>query len=390
MQKKITKSLIDATAPGTSDTFLWDTEVRGFGVRIQPSGSKTFMVRYRTQDGTQRKQKLGRTSDITPDKARDLARKVFTAVAEGKDPLAERRAELNTPLITDLAERFMKEHSRPFKKPNSQRNDEKNWTLYVVPALGERRVKDITKADILALHGSLSDKRASANQVLALLSKAMNLAEDWGWRPALSNPCHRVRRYALKKHDTVLTAAQIGRLHVTMNKMVEERRLTHEFASFIRLLQLTGCRKNEILAAESAWVDLEAGMLKLPDSKVGPRNIPLSETAKAIITTLSGKNLITGDRTMPQANVYRVWKRIKAEAELPAELRLHDLRHTAGSLSHKAGMTQKQIADLLGHSILATTDKYIHGQMGDAALTANALGSVIEAQWAKATQPAAA
>lgn len=384
---KITKSLIDKTSPEAKDVFLWDTEVRGFGVRIQPTGSKAYLVRYRTADGTQRKQKLGRTSDFPPEKARELARKVFTQVASGQDPLSDRRKDDQQPTMADLRVRYEREHAKPFKKASSQKLDDQNWRLYIIPALGTRRVDSITKADILTLHGSLSDKPAAANQSLALMSKAMNLAEDWEWRASNTNPCHRVKRYKLKKHDLILTYEQMGRLHKTMIKMVEERRLKPQFSAAIRLLQLTGCRKNEIMEAERAWIDRDKGLLRLPDSKVGPRDIPLSEHALEIMDELEGTYLIGGERGKSPKNVYRTWNRVKKEAELPMALRLHDLRHSAGSLAHMAGMTQSQIAELLGHSILATTEKYIHNHDGDAAKAANVLGAVITASW---TETAAA
>jgi integrase len=378
---KITKSLIDKTEPGAKDVFLWDDEVKGFGVRIQPTGSKAYIVRYRNEDGVQRKQKLGRTTDFDPGKARELARKVFTKVAEGKDPLEERRADKVSPTVADMRERYKKEHAMPFKKQASQNIDEQNWRLHIIPELGERRVSEITKADVVKLFGSLSEKPATGNQCVALLSKAMNLAEDWGWRKSNTNPCHRIKRYKLKKRDLILTYEQMRRLHTTMITMVDERRLEPAFASFIRLLQLTGCRKNEILQSEAAWIDREKRVLRLPDSKVGPRDIPLSDAALAIVDDLEGKFLIQGREGKHTQNVYRVWARVKKEAGLPAALRLHDLRHSAGSLAHMAGMTQSQIAELLGHSVLATTEKYIHNHDGDAAKAANVLGAVITASW---------
>lgn len=378
---KITKSLIDKTGPQDKDVLLWDDEVKGFGVRIQPSGSKTYLVRYRLQDGTQRKQKLGRTSDFPPDKARELARKVFTQVAEGKDPLKDRKKDVDAPTLADLEERYHREHAIPFKKESSQRTDKINWRLYIQPALGKKRVKDVNRADILSLFGSMSTKPAAGNQVLALLSHAMNMAEVWEWRPTNSNPCAKIKRYKLKKHDVVLTFQQMRRLNLTMARMVEDRELEQQFADFIRLLQLTGCRKNEILQSETAWVDQNQRVLKLPDSKVGPRDIPLSDAAMTIVARARGDLLVTGRGGRPMVNVYGKWQKIKERANLPPKLRLHDLRHSAGSLAHMAGMSQAQIAQLLGHNNLSTTAKYIHNHDGAAAQAANVLGAVITASW---------
>ena len=90
---KITKQLIEATKPTEKDVWLWDAELQGFGVRVQPSGRKTYVLRYRTRDAsrTQRKLTLCRCSDAPPDKARQLARDTFLSVAAGNDPAAERR-----------------------------------------------------------------------------------------------------------------------------------------------------------------------------------------------------------------------------------------------------------------------------------------------------------
>jgi integrase len=385
---KLTKTLIDNIKPGTTDSWHNDSELPGFGVRCQPSGHKTYVARYRTQDGTQRKQKIARTCDMPPDKARELARKVFAAVAEGKDPKQDQRDAKAAPTMADLSERYMKEHARPFKKDASVRSDENNWRLHILPTLGTKKVRAVTKADVLTLLGKLSDKPAAGNQVVALLSKAFNLAEDWGWRDANSNPCRRVKKYKIAEKELILSHDQIGLLDKTMGDMVGGGELRPEFAAFIRLLMLTGCRKSEVMLARCEWVDLDRGLLLLPDSKVGQRKIAMSpaaiQIAKALIAN-GGEWLIPGRRNgKPLQTPYKVWKAVKQAAGLPLELRLHDLRHSAGSLAHMAGASQKQVATMLGHSQLSTTERYLHGLTGDAAATAAKVGDVITRAWATA------
>lgn len=385
---KLTKSIIEDTpAPTTGDTWVWDTLLQGFGVRVQASGRKTFVVRYRTKEGgIQRKQKVARCTDITPDKARELARKIMAQVAEGKDPMQERRAVIESPTVQEMEARYMKEHAKPFKKLASYELDEKNWRIHILPQLGKKKVKDITRSDILKLHGQLSDMPATANQVIALLSKSFNLAEDWSWRDRNTNPCHKVRKYDINERELILTPTQISDLNQSLTVLAQGQKIPPAMANLVRLLMITGCRLREIMHAKTAWIDQERSLLLLPDSKVGKRNVALSPAAINIINAMpEGQEWIIPDGNgQPMNSPYKYWSAIKKHANLPAELRIHDLRHTAGSLGHLAGMSQKEIQIMLGHKQMATTERYLHGTKGGDAAIADKLSNVITGAWAKA------
>lgn len=385
---KLTKTLVDGLQPKDADYVEWDTELEGFGVRVQPTGRKTYMVRYRVKDAkrTQRKQNVARCSDMPPDKARDLARKIFAQVAEGIDPMKAREDEKGAPTVAILMQRYIKDHAKPFKKPRSVQLDEKNIRLHILPALGEKRVKDITKAHILELAGNLSETAATANQCIALLSKAFNLAEDWEWRDRNSNPCHKVKKYTLQERELILSPEQIKRLSEACHKLVAANRITKPMCDLVHLLMLTGCRLREIMHAKSAWVDRERSLLLLPDSKTGQRKIALSPAAMDVIDAMpDGQEwLIPGkSKGEPLEAPYKAWKLIKSTAELPAELRIHDLRHTVGSLGHMSGLSQKQIQLLLGHKQIGTTARYLHGSTGETAAVAEKIGNVISVAFGK-------
>lgn len=387
---KLTKTLVDSCKPSDTDQWIWDSELPGFGIRIQVSGRKTYVARYRTHDRVQRKLTLARCSDMPPDRARDLARKAFATVAEGGDPTKARRVEKDAPTVADLQDRYMNEHAKPFKKATSTRLDDANWRLHILPQLGKKKVKDVKRSDILTLHGSLSEKPATANQVLALLSKAFNLCETWEWRPRNSNPCHEVKKYNIRERELILSAAQIKTLSSTLDDMLAAGEISEPMSNLVRLLMLTGCRLREIMHAQRDWVDTERQLLVLPDSKVGQRKIALSGPAMDIINGIAATEtwLIPGRRHgQPMDTPYKAWARIKERAGLPAELRIHDLRHTAGSLGHMAGLSQKQIQIMLGHKQMSTTERYLHGATGDDAVIAAKLGSVITGAL---SQPAAA
>lgn len=385
---KLTKTLVDNSKPTDKEQWIWDSELQGFGIRIQPSGRKTYVVRYRTiSERTQRKLTIARCSDMPPDRARDIARKTFATVAEGGDPTKERRVEKDAPTVSDLKDRYMNEHAKPFKKPTSAKLDEANWRIHVLPAIGSKKVKDVKRSDILSLHGSLSDKPATANQVLALLSKAFNLSEIWEWRARNTNPCHEVKKYKINERELILTPVQITTLNSTLDEMLAAAEISEPMANLVRLLMLTGCRLREIMHAQRDWVDTERQLLLLPDSKVGQRKIPLSGPAMDIINSIASTEtwLIPGRRHgQPMDTPYKAWKRIKERAGLPMELRIHDLRHTAGSIGHMAGLTQKQIQILLGHKQMSTTERYLHGATGDDAVIAAKLGNVISGAWNQA------
>lgn len=383
---KLTKLAVDKAQVTDKDYVIWCEELPSFGVRIQPSGSKTYMIRYRAHDGKQRKMKIGRACEMPPEKARDLARKAFIAVAEGRDPTMRKREDKASPTMADLAERHLREWATPFKKPSSRKLDEENWSRYILPAMGTKKVKDITKADVLSLYGAMSNTPAVAIQCLALLSKAFSLAEDWEWREKNANPCYKIKRYKLRVRQTVLKPEQIAKLDATLTSMEQSAEITPAFSRFIRLLQVTGCRKMEILGAKREWVDFEQGILHLPDSKVGERFIKLPAVAVDLLRKEQGEWLIPGERSKRHLdNVYKIWKKVKKEAGLPEDFRFHDLRHSMGSLAHREGLSQKQVASLLGHKQIATTARYLHDIESDTATNADIAASVITRQWASHT-----
>lgn len=228
---------------------------------------------------------------------------------------------------------------------------------------------------------------ATGNHVRALLSKAFNLAIDWGWRTDV-NPCVGVKRYKIRQRELILTPAQLTALDTALTDLVNRGLILPQFGDLFRLLAVTGCRLNEIMSARRDWVDFERRLLLLPDSKVGQRRINLSVAALEIIAAMPPhKWLIPGKiggshMTQP----HTAWDRVVEHAGLPPETRIHDLRHTAGSMGHRAGLSQRQIADMLGHANLATTERYLHGYVEDRSKAVDTVSAIITAGWKKTTE----
>ena len=193
---KLTNRSVAAVKPGDGDILVWDAELRGFGLRVKPSGIKSYIIQYRNQHNESRRLTIGRHGVVSPEEARRRARRLLGRVQDGADPATERREARSAPTVADLAERFMKEHANVKKRASSAQMDAINLRLHVLPALGRKKVAAVTRTDITNLHHAMRDRPGAANRVLSLLSKMFNLAEKWGMRLDGSNPCSSSQKIA--------------------------------------------------------------------------------------------------------------------------------------------------------------------------------------------------
>src|SRR4051794_10068023 len=215
---RLTKRVID-TIPTDRERIVFDSDLPGFGVRVLPSGLKSFIVQYRNGDGRTRRLALGTYSDaFTVDQARKKATAELTKVAEGGDPSADRRKDHVAETVEALAARYLTEYARRHKKRRSVEEDARNLRLHVVPALGARKVRALTRQDIEGLLAKLGvgpdgkPMLVRANRVHALLSKMLSVAEEWKIRPAGSNPCRGISKYREKKHERYMSSAEVASL----------------------------------------------------------------------------------------------------------------------------------------------------------------------------------
>jgi integrase len=369
---RLTRRNVDRFKPDLDkDVIVWDEDLPGFGLRLRPSGVRSWIVQYRNAQNRSRRVTLARLGVLTPDEARKEARRILGQVAQGADP-AEQRAELRVGVtVKELVDRYLNEHAETKKKPSSVKADRVNLAKHVIPALGQRRVVDVTRADVAKLHHAMRKTPGAANRVLALISKMFNLAERWGLRPDGTNPARHLERYAEKARERFLSNDELARLGDALRKEEievqdlprEARRTRLAGVTAIRLLTFTGCRVGEILNLRWEDVDLERGLLRFPDSKTGAKTIPLNaateEVLRAIPRGASGW-AIEGKRAgRPLVNLAKPWERIRTRAALE-DVRLHDLRHSFASVAAGSGVALPMIGKLLGHTQPATTQRYAH------------------------------
>lgn len=392
---RITKRLVEQLPPKTT---IWDAEVRGFGVRRQVD-RRTYIIKC----SVRKKQHFitigEHGSPWTAEAARVEARSILFALYRGEQPGRSAQSERPTSM-RQVCERYLCEYA-PRKKSSSIRSDRGLIINHIIPLIGDHSVSDIKKDDIERLHRAVRDGATApkdpkevqlrqrgglpvrggfgaANRCLTLLSKIFNLAEEWDLRPMYSNPARRVRRFPEARRERYLTNEQLMRI----GEAFAATELTPFSEIAIKLLIFTGARLGEILTLRWEWVDLERGLLLLPDSKTGQKAIRLPKPAVNLLTGLpryaNNPHVFVGKKPGSRLiNLQSSWRRLCKAANLDC-IRLHDLRHTYASLAVGQGFSLALTGALLAHSSTKTTERYAHLQNDHVRQASEHLGLILD------------
>ena len=369
--RKISNRTVEALSVEDRDAVFWDGELLGFGVRVYPSGAKVYVVQTR-REGRSKRVTVGRHGVISASQARRRAALVIARLKAGEDPVPSRAAPAAERSVTvaELADRFLREYVAVRCKPWTNVAYRGALDRWILPALGRLPVGAVTHGHVAALHYRLRDIPYRANQVVAILNRMFSLAEVWNLRRAGDHPCRAIRKYPERHRERFLSEEEFRRLGRALDEVEAEagegrgRRLGASAAAALRLLMLTGCRRNEILTLRWKEVDLAAAELRLRDSKTGPRVVPLSAAAVSVLAALprvSGNPwVIPGAKPGGRlSNLNDHWLRIRVRAGLE-DVRIHDLRHSFASRALALGESLPTIGRLLGHGQVATTARYAH------------------------------
>ncbi|MDE0279720.1 MAG: integrase arm-type DNA-binding domain-containing protein [Gammaproteobacteria bacterium] len=270
------------------DTVFWDSELPGFGVRVYPTGNKFYVVQTRTGGKAGKRVTVGRHGVITADEARRRAAGIIARVKAGEEPSpepSEGRPETG-PTIGELAGQWLDEHVEVRCKPNTRTMYRRIVNNYILPALGKEQALSVDRARVADLHHSMRSTPAMANSVVKVLSRIWRVAEDRGRIPEGRNPCRMLVKFRTRKRERFLSEEEFRRLGNVLTDAETAGDVSVHAIAAIRLLLLTGCRKNEILTLKWDEVDLEAGELQLPDSKTGARTIPISPEAAGVMVII--------------------------------------------------------------------------------------------------------
>ncbi len=349
----LTEARVKALKPRKSVREVRDGELRGFGVRMSPSGRKQFFIHCQHR-GERIWKIVGDAGSLGVAEARSVAGDMLNAIRRGEEapPLPDET------LFEAVAKTAFRRHEGVWK-PGTLRVNRSYLRSRILPHFAGRPIADIDRQEVRNWFARLRATPVAADRSMPILSVIMREAERMGMRPEGSNPCPGIKRYRRKGRERFLSDEEIRRLSARLR--AHETRWPQQVA-VIRLLLLTGCRKSEILTLQ--WRDYREGHLFLRDSKTGPRTVWLSEPARAVLDGLARKNrwiFPVSGASRPRSATWLeyFWAGVRAEAELE-DVHLHDLRHTVASLALRQGETVLAIGRLLGHRKPETTLKYIH------------------------------
>lgn len=363
-QLKLSKSRVDKLVPHPKDYIVWDEGLPNFGIRVKPSGVKSYLVQYRSREaGRSRRKTLGQHGPLLSfNEAKKRAKLLLSEVIKGNDPVQDGQDRRIAPNITALAKLYITEHAIPKKRPKSVREDQTMITRLILPALGQMKVASVGIQDVQKLHNSLKNTPYQANRVLSLLSKMFSLAVQWklsGENPVIGiEKFHEEKRYRWLSEDELLRL--LSALGNHQNQIA---------ADAIRLQLMTGARIGEVLSSRWEDFDLQTGVWTKPSHHTKQKraeHLPLSEGAIDLLidhskskTNASGFVFPSRLFNRPLKDLKKFWKQILLEAKIN-DYRMHDNRHTHASHLVSSGVSLAVVGRLLGHTNPNTTARYTH------------------------------
>ena len=357
----LTKKFIDQLDIPENIQVFHDTKVTGLQLRVSPKGSKTFYLYFRTKSGKQKRPKLGVYGIFTVEQARGMARAMLGELSKGNDPTGTDQVENIT--LADFFKIFEKNHINKHVKSSTAKTYRSLFGSVIEPMLGKKLLEEITRSHVEEIVYQNDNRLTTANHALVLLRLILDKAQQWEFMSSKRNPCSNVTKFKTLAKERFLTDNEINRLVDTLDQF-EGACLAHKNAiTVVRLLMMTGCRKNEITRLRWAELFLDEGVLKLKDSKTGKKEVILSDDAIKILSAASRNNsdyIFPGkDGINPIQGLQKIWQRIRQVADLQ-DVRIHDLRHTFASVAVSNGAPLYEVGRLLGHASIQSTQRYAH------------------------------
>ncbi len=402
-QTKLTQRTCEAVVSGNSTNFAWDSELKGFGLRVTPTGAKAFVVQYRAgygRSGQTRRMTIGRYGDgvWTVDAARREAKRILGNVAAGGDPLQELRVKRDELRVSELLQLYFAEGCVG-NKERTLRYDRARAESHIKPLIGSLTLTEVTRAKIEKMMIDIADGKtaaksvakprppavvrggkSAANRAVAMLQGAFTFAK---MRDLMSfNPATGVKRFKESHKERFLTSKELARFGAALTR-VEEDGANPKGVAIIRLLALTGARRNEI--ASLAWedLDLEREIIMLGDSKTGKKAFPIAPAAMLILSRIASERgspfvFPAGRGHSHYVGEGKLWEKVRNLADLN-DVRLHDLRHTFASFGAGVGFGLPVIGAILGHKSTSTTARYAHLANDPVKQAVGRIGSTIAA-----------
>jgi integrase len=374
MRKSLTAAYADAAEPpkDAAQVDVWDTRLKGFGLRVSRWGRKSWVAMYR-HGGRKRRVTIGEYPRLSLADARDMARNILADAAKGGDPATAKLEERKADTFEMLAALYIQRYANQHKKPRSVHEDKRIIDRELLPAWRQRKAHDIRRVDVIALLDKIMDRDAPvmANRVKALVSKIFNFALE---RDIVEvNPAASIASPgAEQKRDRVLSADEVRQIWAAVDKSGGRKA-----AALFKLLLLTAQRKSEVLGMTWDEVDSDSGWWTIAAERSKnhlAHRVPLTPSAMTILRELQSVNSTGlvfpgGKRGQPLANVAKPLRQIVSDSGI--QFRWHDLRRTAASHMTGIGVLRLVVSKLLNHveqSVTAVYDRHSYDAEKRAAL----------------------
>ena len=360
----LTQRAIRDAKPRSQRYVIWDSVIKGLGLRVYPTGNRSFILSYRPGGGstTKKTAKLGYPGQISLRDVRLLAGRELTAIRCGEPHILERRQLLReAPTVNDGITRFFSEYapqriSLGLMKPKTFRNYQYEATNHVCPVIGNLPVPTVRRHHIERLLEKKSPH--TRNRVRSFISTLFRLFEYWEWRPQHSNPCYGIPLASVHPRDRTLSDTEFTAFATAISAIEHKN---PPAAAALRIACLTGLRIGEILAFEWNHIQFETGRILLPDTKTGPRSHDLPSPALAVLSTLPRNDQWVFSIQPGQLSYQTLRRHFLTCASLAQleNIRIHDLRRTLITRAASQGTPTHILRDLLGHKSAETADRYI-------------------------------
>jgi integrase len=381
---KPTKRSVDAAPPKPRRYVLWDEELKGFGLRVQKSGVKSFVLRYRPGGGRKapiRQIVLGRYGVLTVDEARKLAKQNLGQVVEGSDPAQRRHSQRKQMTIAELCDLYFAEGTAT-KKASTLKIDEGRIKRHIKPMLGNVQIGALRKVDVEKFMRDIADGKTAgtiktkprgkalvrggkgtATKCVSLLGAMYTFALER--ELVLFSPVRGVKKFPDNKNQNYLSLDDLKRLGDVLTHIRDEGGSPTGVAC-LWLLALCGARKGEVVGLKWKEVDFDNSCLCLEDSKTGAKIIPLGHAAIELLAEQSRLQdvpwVFPSDRAAGETHyqgIEKIWKKVRQKLDMP-QLRIHDLRHSFAAVGATHGQSLPIIGAILGHREVSTTQRYAH------------------------------
>ncbi len=380
-RRKLTKRVVDALQPDASgqDVIFFDTEQKGFGVRVVPSGVKSYVLRYTNKFGRKRSFTLGRVGALTPAQARSMADDWVARIRKGEDPSEQRQADRAAQTVAELCDEYL-EANKGRIKASTLLMDRSRINRHVKPLLGPRAVASLTPADMerflrdvmagktapkpgpkRALGGQTTGGAGVASRTLGMLGTILERAVRNG--ALAKNPVRGIERPRDNARKPPFSFERIKALGEALRAAEAEGENIVGLQA-IRLLLLTGVRRSEALTAQRGVIDRAARCFRFPDTKSGAQMRAIGRSAMDFLMSIAPAEGKTTDYVFAGegkrgffVGLPKVWRRVSKRAGFE-DVTIHGLRHWFASAATELGYSDLIIGALLGHAAKGITGRY--------------------------------